>query len=612
MKRYLFLISATILIGTLIYLSTIYLVEAELSLQQLAQKRETLENQFPFEIELKEEAEITAAPPTAAEPAKEEAILEDLPRGAIRITPSAKKGEEQKPAGPILISMDFENAKLKDVLKVFCQQSGLNFVAGENVKLKPITLYLNSVSVDDALNAIITANGLVHERAEGSDIFIVKESGEPEITLETRIFKLEYAFAEDRTFMKVGEECPKQIKGIKEIITKLLTPNGSLTIDERTNSLIITDIPSRFELIGKAIADLDELLPQIIIEAKIVELTATDIEQLGVRWDSLGDYTIGLYNPYRAYSSLRQGEQTKTDQYTITTNDEYTDKKEWQWDGSRYKLTVNDDDTEIVDIDSAINGRSMIDRHLRFLGKADLRSAILSAESFEITLGLLLTDRNVDIISCPNIVTEHAKEAKIIIGQEYPIPKFSFNDDTASWEIQGFEYKDIGVLLRVIPYASTGDKNITLEIRPEISSVTDYLRFGSAFLPIIATRKAITKVAIKHGETLAIGGLLQDRDNTTETKIPVLGDIPVLGRLFRHKESTKTKTNTIIFVTPRILENNQIPSQPRTEVNIPKAVPVPVPPAPAPQQTKLQAPPGPLKAEKSTSTKTEPYNFSHR
>ncbi len=628
MKRYLFLICATVILGTLIYLSSIYLVEAELSLQQLAQKKETLENQFPFEIDVVEE-EVTAAPPLPVKPAKskplpEKTIKPEVPSGAIRIIPQPKKKEEQKSAGPILISMDFENAKLKDALKVFCQQSGLNFVAGDNVKLKPITLYLNNVTVSDALDAIITANGLVYERAEGSDIFIVKESGEPEINLETRIFKLQYAFAEDRTFMQIEGECPKEIKGIKEIITKLLTPHGNLTIDERTNSLIITDIPSRFELIAKSIADLDMLLPQIVIEAKIVELTTTDIDQLGIRWNSLAGYTIGVYSPTRTYTSTRQGGQNKTDQYSITTNDENTDKKEWQWDGNRYNLTQNDDDTEIVDIDSVINQRAMTDIYTRLLSKVDLRSAILSADNFEVTLSLLLTDRNVDIISCPNIVTEHAKEAKIIIGQEYPIPKFNFNEDTASWEIDGFEYKDIGVLLRVIPYASTKENNITLEVRPEISSVSDFLQFGSAFLPIIATRKAITKVAIKHGETLAIGGLLQNRDNTQIVKIPVLGDIPILGRLFKHKESTKVKTNTIIFVTPRILENRSATAAPRTEVSIPKAMPVPVPPVPtAPatpakqaKQIKIPPPPPPEQTTTTTTTTTKPktdkYNFSHR
>ena len=631
MKRYLLLIISTCLIGVLFYLSSIYLVKAELSLQQLAEKREDMEAQFPFEIEIREEEEIATKPAPTEQPKLEpekpaetkpqtkpiKSETFEIPKGAIPIAPQPKEvALPETHTGPILISMDFENAKLKDVLKIFCQQSGLNFIAGENVKLKAITLYLNKVTVQDALDSIIKANGLTYERQEDSDIFIVKESGEPQIVLETKIYKLKYAFAEDRTLMKIGDDVAETIKGIKEIIEKLLTPNGSLTIDERTNSIIITDIPSRFALIDRAIAGLDCLLPQVIIEARIVELTTSDLDQLGVNWSSLAGYTIGFRSPSRTYSSNRQGGQARSDQYSTTSKD-----------SNQFDRVISPSgtlETTTIDLDLS-NDRSLTDTFTRTLLKGDLRSAILSADDFELTLSLLLTDTNTDIISCPNIVTEHAKEAKITVGEEYPIPSFAWNDDTASWEVQGFEYKDIGILLRVIPFATRKDKNITLEVHPEISNISGFSNFQGIQIPIIATKQATTKVAISDGETLAIGGLIQTRDTSTEIKVPVLGDIPVLGRLFKHKEATKVKTNTIIFITPHIMEKGKLPTDLSSEVNIQKSMVIPSstvigtetlqkpqPETETTKESKTTAADKSAASTKTTSEQTKAYNFKHR
>lgn len=577
MKRYITLTILLCILGFLIYLSSVYLVKAELSFKQLAQGTEELEEELPLEEIKKQE-----------EPPKPETIITPSP---IEKEPVSE--EPAPPSGPPRISMDFENANLKDVLKIFCQQSGLNFIAGENVELKPVTLYLNNVGVEDALNSIIKANGLTYDRAEGSNVFIVTKSAEPEIKLETRIFKLNYAFAEDKTITGV-DNTQQTIKGIKESVQKLLTPNGDLSVDTRTNSLIITDIPTRFPMIENAIQDLDSQLPQILIEAKIVELSTTDLDQLGVKWSSLADYTIRLTDPTRTYSSERSGGQARTDEYTTETEDSVEDELVYNpLEGTAGETTTYTSTSTI--------GRSLTDTFTRTLTKSDLRSAILSADDFAVTISLLLTDTNADVISSPNIVTAHSKEAKITVGEQFPIPQFAYNDDTGTWEVQGFEYKDIGVILRVTPYADTEKGNITLELHPEVSNIAGTVNFQGVQLPIIGTRDAITNVAIKDGDTLAIGGLLKDESDTTITKVPLLGDIPVLGHLFRHKESTKRKTNTIIFITPHILKDSRPPVGIGSEVTVPMSIAS----TPAPQTTSV-----PVIEKEESPDKT--YEFTHR
>lgn len=619
MKRK-YILPAIILVITccLIYLSSIYLVKAEYSFRDLQQKTEELQKETP-------QGTINQVPPAMANTvqAPEEKIETAQAMPPVNNPVPIQKAVEEKPiepSGPTRISMDFVNANLKDVLKIFCQQSKLNFIAGENVELKQITLYLNNVSIEDALNSIISANGLTYERAKGSDVFIVRKTGEPETKVETKIFKLNYAFAEDTTVQGISpgagatETASQTVKGIKETVRKLLTPNGDLSVDARTNSLIVTDIPSRLASIEKSIQDLDSQLPQILIEAKIVELGSTDLQQLGIKWTSLANYQLGYHSPVRTLSDTKARGRNISDGNTYeTANDtEIADELVSNPKEGTSSETVTTTSSLVNNL-----GRSLTDTLTRSAAKSDISSAILSADDFTVTLSLLLTDNNVDIVSSPNIVTTHGKEAKITVGEKYPIPQYSFNTSTSTWEVQGFEYKDIGILLRVIPYAAKKDENITIEVHPEVSSITDYVNFGGAGgakIPIISTREATTNVAIRDGDTLAIGGLLKDKDDTTIVKVPLLGDLPFLGNLFRHKEATKSKSNLIIFITPHILKNGRLPPNATSEavVKIPMVIPVENQAATPAPQAASSPDKNTTKTDKTNSKNNTKSKFTHR
>jgi len=609
MKRNILLVMTASLIGVLMYLSSVYLVRAEISLKKLTQGSEKLEapnNKVivtePVKKPVQEPAvnDIYKTPDKAFQSKKNLApnfhISSASSTSSIPVETLRTVHKEQKPSGQVLISMDFENAKLKDVLKVFCQQSGLNFIAGEKVKLRPITLYLSNVSVHNALDAIIKANGLSYDQAEGSDVFIVRNSLEPELKLKTKIFKLNYALADDRTSTGVDETTQNQKqKGIKEIVKKLLTSNGDLSVDERTNSLIITDIASNFPKIEKAVKDLDAPLPQILIEAKIVELSSADLQQLGIKWTSLGAYTLGLHNPTRTYTNNRTSGRDRTDTYSTATKDSSQNDYVAVSPGTTTETLTLDKDTSY--------DRALSDKFTHVLSRGDARSAILSADDFEVTLSLLLTDTNIDIISSPNIITVHGREAKITVGQQYPIPQFAYNDKTSTFEVQGFSYKDIGIILRVTPYANKEKKTITLDIHPEVSSVSGSVNFRGIEIPIISSKEVVTNVSIKDGYTLAIGGLLKNEDKASVTKVPILGDIPVLGRLFKHKEKTKTKTNTIIFITAHILKGSKVPITAEANVNIPLTTALGK--APSAKKRKTHK-------EKAIIKKSKRYQFTHR
>jgi type IV pilus assembly protein PilQ len=171
-------------------------------------------------------------------------------------------------------------------------------------------------------------------------------------------------------------------------------------------------------------------------------------------------------------------------------------------------------------------------------------------------LNALQTDNKVELMSNPTVVTMNNTPATIHIGNEYPIPNYRYNEQTGTFEISGFEYKPIGISLDVIPQVNNTGL-INLQIKPEISSMNGTVSFGGASgaeIPIITQRRTSSTVTIKSGYTLAIGGLIQSTQSKDGTKVPLLGDIPFLGRLFRSDSDTTDRRNLVIFITAKILD----------------------------------------------------------
>ncbi|MBA3849696.1 MAG: hypothetical protein C0502_06830, partial [Opitutus sp.] len=182
-----------------------------------------------------------------------------------------------------------------------------------------------------------------------------------------------------------------------------------------------------------------------------------------------------------------------------------------------------------------------------------LATAVFSASDFSIIVSALKQQNNTKIVSNPTIVTLNNTEATINIGSEFPIPSYTYNSERGTFEVSGFQYKPIGVLLKVTPQVN-GTGNIRLALEPEISQqngATSFGGAGGASIPIIATRKVKTQVSLRDGYTAGIGGLISASIDHGGTKVPVLGSIPLLGRLFSSKNVNDTNTNLLIFITAK-------------------------------------------------------------
>ncbi len=186
------------------------------------------------------------------------------------------------------------------------------------------------------------------------------------------------------------------------------------------------------------------------------------------------------------------------------------------------------------------------------VGNLDLKTAVFSAGKFSTVISALGTYNDLELVSNPTVVTVNNSPAKINIGIEYPIPSFQYNDEVGQMEVNGFEYKPIGINLDVTPQINSAGF-INLDILPEISTLFDTVDFESIEIPIISTRKTKSRVTIKSGYTLAIGGLMEQREASGRSSIPILGDIPVLGRLFSRDTGDSESRNLIVFITAKIL-----------------------------------------------------------
>jgi type IV pilus assembly protein PilQ len=161
------------------------------------------------------------------------------------------------------------------------------------------------------------------------------------------------------------------------------------------------------------------------------------------------------------------------------------------------------------------------------------------------------------------VITADNREANIKIATQEPIPNFTFNQQTASFVISGFEYKDVGNMLKVTPHVSNvnGEKFITMDVEPQVSTAAANGRSfnlpgGSVTVPLISVRTLTSRVMVKDGNTLALGGLLATQANRTYSKVPFFGDIPLFGELFRSRSFNKTKQNLLVFITPTVIASD--------------------------------------------------------
>ncbi len=425
---------------------------------------------------------------------------------------------------PKTISMDFKNASLNDVLKIFSQQSGLNFIASSSISNLQINLYLDEVPVEEALERILSANNLTYEISPGSNIFLVKKQDKPEKQLLTRVYQLKHASVSsakiNSTLSSEGSTSSPSSSsssssssassststgGIIPAINALLTQSGTLTEDPRTNSIIVTDIPDIFPLIEQTIARLDIRIPQILIEAEMLDVSKGTSELIGAKWGSTpltfsGGKRTDFY-PFDSSKIIREAEIAMDERYTEST---------------------------------------------------------LSFEGLSATLQFLRTRSDTKNLARPRIMTLNNETAQIEISTNEAIGAnlSSSGEGGSAITASTAERVQTGVFLKVTPQANIQTREITIAIEPKVIQARTGAAFEGKTFKDPEERGSKSILRIKDGDTVIIGGLLRSDFSETKTKVPVLGSIPVVGNAFKHKDNIQSERELIVFITPHIIQED--------------------------------------------------------
>ena len=454
--------------------------------------------------------------------------------------PDEKKVDEFGYSGEKL-SLNFQNIDVRAALQVLADFTGLNFVVSDTVK-GGLTLRLKDVPWDQALDLIVDTKNLAVRR-KGNVITVAPaqevaakekaafEASKSLIELEplvSELVQVSYAKAEEIAALlksiqqqsapaSVGAPIPVLGAPTPSTTTSttgantLLSPRGQVTVDARTNSLLIQDIPGKIREIRKLIAQLDQPVRQVLIEARLVEATDKFAQGLGVRWGHLSDGNVGNTRVVTNGSLLSSDAYINTGAYNLTN-------------GLNVNLptgSINNRAPGVFAITLAGGGRII-----------DLELSALEQEG------------QGKVISSPRVITANQKKAKIEQGQERVFVAPGGLGGSSS-----FTTKKATLKLEVTPQITPDDRvNLEVNVRKD--------NFEDAQQGLLNIKEVNTQVLLDNGETVVIGGIYEQDKNDTITKIPFFGDLPLVGWLFKSKDIRDDKTELLIFLTPRIVAEN--------------------------------------------------------
>ncbi|MEK7435845.1 MAG: type IV pilus secretin PilQ [Pseudomonadota bacterium] len=427
------------------------------------------------------------------------------------------------------LSLNFQNVEVRSVLNVIADFTDLNIITSDAVG-GSLTLRLKDVPWDQALQIILDTRGL-DMRKNGNVVWIAprdelatkeklalesqQQIGELE-AVRTESFALNYQKARDVQALLTSKD------------QKVLSKRGSAVVDERTNTVFVQDVPTRLEEVRKLIAQIDVSVRQVMIEARIVEANDSFSKNLGAKlgYNTTKQGGHRLIGPSARYNI--GGQLNSTGQLTVSEA------------GQQLVTGVPDFNAGMQNVNLPATGLGGFN--------PGTISTILFNKNFTQFITMELTALEADgkgkIISSPRVLTGDKVEALIEQGTELPYQSATSSGATS------VSFRKANLSLKVKPQI-TPDGNIIMTLDINKDSVGQVTAAGFA----IDTKHVKTEVLVENGGTVVIGGIFSQDERNTTTKVPLFGDIPVLGHLFRNNSKTDNKTELLVFITPRIVDD---------------------------------------------------------
>lgn len=430
------------------------------------------------------------------------------------------------------LSLEFQDVSVRTILEVLAQHTNTNIVASDSVSGN-ITLRLINVPWDQALDIILKSKNL-DKRVNGNVIWVapaaelakqeadeLKAQQEKKVLdpLRTEYIRLNYAKAENvRTLIEAGRATSDRSSGN----TSLLTDRGTVTIDTRTNTLIVKDTAETISNIRDLISKIDIAVKQVMIEARIVSASDAFTKELGVKWGILSQGAASNRN-LLVGGKLSTIDKLKT--YTTATNA----------DGTTYPVYSGLTAANNLSVNLGVNNAAAGSIAFGLLSISDLL--------LDLELSAMQADNKGEVISSPKVLTSDKQTAKIMSGTQIPYQEASASGATST------SFKNAALSLEVTP-------NITPEGKIGLELLIENGTPNYSTNPVSIDKDSInTSVVVDDGQTVVLGGIFKNILGNNVTKVPFLGDLPYVDRFFKRTSKTNNKQELLIFVTPKLVND---------------------------------------------------------
>lgn len=394
------------------------------------------------------------------------------------------------------VSLEFRDAPLRVVFDALSRQSGINFVFDKDVRAdQKTTVYARNTAISDAIDMLLATSQLAKKVLNSNTLLIYPNQPAKQKEYEELVV---------RGFFLSNTEAKNALT-----MVKTLTKSRDVYVDEKLNLLFVRDTPAAIRLVEKLLAVADQPEPEVMLEVEIMEVKRSKLQDLGVQWPN-------------QFSVLAREDQTST----VPVGNQNT--------------TVN----------TKVNAPLTIE----LLKGIDASDILVSPTP---TVNLRKDDSDVNLLANPRIRVKNRDKAKIHIGDKVPV----ITTTVASTGVitESVSYLDVGLKLDVEPQVHL-EGDVAMKVGLEVSNIVREVKSASGTLTYqLGSRNASTVLRLKDGETQVLAGLISDEDRTGASKVPGLGDLPILGRLFSTQRDERNKTEIVLLITPRILRKVERP-----------------------------------------------------
>jgi len=467
----------------------------------------------------------------------------------LTVVPSAAVGQATDEQPRILsiaqqrlqarITYSCRELPIDTVLMQLAEQAQIDIIKSPKV-IGNVTVKITDVPLEEALSQILAAHGYTYIASETMlRVVPATEVADIREKLVTRIYRLTYA----------------NVCDVAEALQKFISKKGEIAINKGTSNLIVTDTESKIRAIDSFVEEIDRITPQVLVEARIYDITSNDSFILQKMWSIMRNTPVTAIE--HAEESVKENVTTNITETTTVGSGGATTTTP-SYGATETGFTNTDTETTTKTDSTILKGKPWVGAGCDPVYGGSIGFTILNdAVDIRFVLNMLQQEVEVELLANPRILVLDNETARFKIVREIPYEERS--EGASSREITTIKFKDVGVKLDVTPHIAR-DGMIRLEIIPEFGVQEGTLKAGLEGIgaPQVNTRRLETTTLIKDGQTVVLGGLCKKDSRELISKVPIFGDLPFLGELFRSRAEVEETVELVIFITTRIITQPEL------------------------------------------------------